>query len=179
MATRTVSTNTPFRKYCTAAGRRMASPLRLLSIASCAVFSEPATRYSRFKPASFVLLFAALFLTFSLSSCGVAPAGDPELNKRTYLELVDWHISGFWVINSPVAWVRVANYNQVPITDITLQYNTFDADGKPLDEGTFTVPDGQVVAPGATHNFIELYLGFVSLHTEKLSIKLLSVRNAQ
>lgn len=137
------------------------------------------TRCSRVISTRFALALAALFLTLSLSSCGTPAAGDQELTKRTYLELVDWHISGFWVINSPVAWVRVANYNQVPITDITFQYNTFNAEGKPLDQGTFTVPDEQVVAPGSSKSFIELYLGFVSLHTEKLSIKLLSVRRAE
>lgn len=107
-----------------------------------------------------------------LHGCGV-PAGDPQLTRNTALELVDWHITGLWVINCPVAWVRVTNYNAVPIKDVTFQYNTYNVDGRPLDQGTFTI-EGEVPA-GVTKNFIELYLGLVDLHSDKLSIKLLSV----
>jgi hypothetical protein len=87
--------------------------------------------------------------------------------------LVDWHISGLWIINCPVAWVRIKNYNAVPIKNILLQYNTYDEDGRPLDEGTCPIED--VMAPGEVRNFIEIYLGLVDIHSEKLSVKLLSV----
>ena len=81
---------------------------------------------------------------------------------------------GFWVINSPVVWVRVANYNKEPITEITFQYNTFDYEDKPLDQGTYTL-EGTV--PGGTvKNFIEQYVGLVSLHSNKIMCKLLSVK---
>lgn len=54
-------------------------------------------------------------------------------SANTRLELIDWHVSGLWVINSPVAWVKVTNYNNVPIHEITMEYQTFDTNGKPLD----------------------------------------------
>jgi hypothetical protein len=116
-----------------------------------------------------------LFVVLAIVGCG-EPAGDPTLTKSTYMELVDWHVSGLWVINSPVAWVRVANYNGVPVKDITFQYNTYDFDNTPLDQGTYTIEG--VVPPGQMRNFIELYLGIVSLHSQKLSLKLLSVSPA-
>lgn len=107
-----------------------------------------------------------------LAGCGNEVA-DPNLVKNTYLELVDWHVSGLWVINCPVAWVRVTNYNTRPITDITFQYDTYASDGRPLNQGTY--PLEGVVEPGQTKNFIELYLGLVDLESEKLSVKLISV----
>lgn len=103
---------------------------------------------------------------------------DPEsdaLMAHTKVELVDWHISGLWIINSPVAWIRVTNYNQVPIHDITLEYSTFAADGHALDKGTYTIEGS--VPPGTSKNFIELYLGLVDLYTERLAIKPLSMRH--
>lgn len=108
-----------------------------------------------------------------LSSCGTSEE-DQILLSNTRLELMDWHICGLWVINSPVCWVKVTNYNQVPIHEITFEYNTYDAHGKHLDRGTFTIEGG--VPPMQSKNFIELYIGLVDLYTERLSIKLLSVR---
>lgn len=104
---------------------------------------------------------------------------DPQaelLTRNTQIELVDWHVSGLWVINCPVAWIRVNNYNSVPIHDITFEYETFDQNGKHLDKGTFTI-EGTVPA-GTTKNFIELYLGLVDLYSERLTVKLLSVKEA-
>jgi len=112
----------------------------------------------------------------TVCGCGTAVGGDADLTKRTYMELVDWHVSGLWVINSPVAWIRVLNYNSVPIHNISFQYNTFDSDGTPLDQGTYNIEDS--VGPGETKNFIELYLGVVNLHSDKLSVKLLGVSRA-
>jgi hypothetical protein len=117
-----------------------------------------------------------IFCCLMVCGCGTAVGGDAELTKQTYMELVDWHVSGLWVINSPVAWIRVLNYNSVPIHNISFQYNTFDADGTPLDEGTYNIED--TVQPGQTRNFIELYLGVVNLHSEKLNVKLLAVSRA-
>jgi hypothetical protein len=37
-----------------------------------------------------------------------------SLLRKTYVQLVDWHISGFWVVNKPVAGIRLANYNPDP-----------------------------------------------------------------
>lgn len=121
---------------------------------------------------SSIFAMAAFCLCF-LSGCE-SISGDQQLTSQTYFELVDWHISGFWVINCPVAWVRVKNFNNVPIKDITFQYNTFDYDGTPLDQGTYTI-DGTVPA-SSVKNFAELYVGMVNLHSDKLSVKLLSVK---
>ncbi|HEY9756782.1 MAG TPA: hypothetical protein V6C97_16575 [Oculatellaceae cyanobacterium] len=118
------------------------------------------------------LIAVIIFTTLGLSGCA-EEIGDAELTSHTQLELVDWHVSGLWVINCPVAWVRVANYNSVPIKNITFQYDTYDVDGKHLDRGTYTVEDS--VEPGSVRNFIELYVGLVNLHSDKLSVKLLSV----
>lgn len=121
------------------------------------------------KQALLTLAAAASLVLGGCSSVG----NDPQLTQNTVLVMVDWHITGLWIINCPVAWVRVTNNNAVPIKDITFQYNTYNFEGKPLDEGTFTIEDE--VPPGTTKNFIELYLGMVDLHSDKLSVKLLSV----
>lgn len=113
---------------------------------------------------------------FGLFACESIDPERSTLTANTRLELVDWHISGLWVINSPVAWLRVSNYNNVPIHDITLEYQSFTAEGRPLDKGTFTIEG--TVPPGQTKNFIELYLGLVDLYTERLSVRLLSVKRA-
>ena len=108
-----------------------------------------------------------------LSSCGGEMGTDAELSKNVYMELVDWHISGLWVINCPVAWMRVLNYNNVPVKNPKVTYATFDFEGKPLSSGTYTmeveVPAGQV------KNFIEQYLGLVDLHSDKLAVKFIGV----
>ena len=123
-------------------------------------------------------LAAALFLAVApLTSCSEGP-GDAELASKVAVELVDWHVAGLWVINCPVAWVRVANYNQVPIKEITVQYDTYDYDGRHLDTGRTTLSDsayGGGVHPGQVKNFIEQYFGLIDLHSERLTVKLISV----
>jgi len=111
-----------------------------------------------------------------LTGCQPASVEDPVLLKNTYFEMVDWHISGFGIINSPVAWVRIGNSNKVPIKDMVLKYVTYDIEGHKLDEGTFTIEE--TVQPGEVKNFIELYLGLVDLHTEQLRVELISVTPA-
>ncbi|HEY9718206.1 MAG TPA: hypothetical protein V6C69_12105 [Trichormus sp.] len=110
----------------------------------------------------------------SLAACG-GPEGNEALQKNIYIELVDWHISGLWVINAPVAWVRVKNYNNVPVKDVTIQYTTFDFDGTQLDQGNTTLGEGAEVPAGQVKNFIEQYLGLVNLRSQKLMVKLVSV----
>ena len=83
-----------------------------------------------------VRLLAPLFLFFILlpltvSGCTPELTLDQELSKNVRIELVDWHVSGLWVINSPVCWIRVYNYNPTPVTDITISYETYDFEGKP------------------------------------------------
>jgi hypothetical protein len=96
--------------------------------------------------------------------------------KNTQVQLVDWHISGFAIINSPVAWIRVTNLNKMPITDINIEYTTFDYEGHQLNVGT-AMMEGEV-QPGEAKNFIEQYLGLVDLQTEQLSIRCVGVRAA-
>jgi hypothetical protein len=123
----------------------------------------------------YLAIFALLFLVISTALAGCSSeVGDPNLVKNTYLELVDWHISGFWIINCPVAWVRIKNCNAKPITEITLQYNTYTIDGRPLNEGTFPI-ENSTLRPGELHNFAELYLGLVDLESEKLTVRIVSV----
>lgn len=122
------------------------------------------------------VLSCLIFACVLLGGCGSGEQGDPELTRRTTCQLVDWHISGLMIINAPVAWLRVTNYNSVPIKDVTVQYNTYDTEGHPLSEGTYTIEG--VVQPGTMKNFIELYLGIVDLHSERLTVKLLSVSPA-
>ena len=108
-----------------------------------------------------------------VSGCTGLQPGGHEATRFTRVDLMDWHIAGLWVINCPVAWVKVANYNDVPIKDITFQYNSYDINGRQLDQGTFTI-EGTVPAHSTKH-FSERYLGLVDLYSERLSIKLLSV----
>lgn len=117
------------------------------------------------------------FLVLGLSGCSSAPPIDNNLLRNTQLELVDWHISGFGIINSPVAWVRVANYNTVPINDIVLRYTTYDVEGHKLNEGTYTLEER--VPPGVVKNFMELYLGLVDVQTERLSVQIASAREPE
>jgi hypothetical protein len=121
-----------------------------------------------------IRLLSILFCLL-LSGCA-GPQGDSELTRNTGVELVDWHITGLWVINCPVAWVRVANYNQVPIKDITFKYYVYDESGAKKNEGDFTIEG--VVPAGTQKNFIELYLGITDLHSDRLKIKLVSVQKA-
>jgi len=123
----------------------------------------------------FSMLLPVVLVAASLLGCGAPPA-DLALTKNTYLEMVDWHVTGFWVINAPVVWVRVANYNNVPIKEITFEYDTYDYANKHLTHDTYTIPDSSV-APGSMKNFIEQYLGLVDLNSQKLSVKLVSVQH--
>jgi hypothetical protein len=120
------------------------------------------------------ILFICSLFTFTVTVTGCTPeVGDAALTQNTRIELVDWHISGLWVINCPVCWIRVANYNPVPIKDVTLKYQTYDFDSKLLDEGSYTL-DGEV-GPGQVKNFIEQYVGIVQVESDKLKIELTTV----
>jgi hypothetical protein len=119
--------------------------------------------------------FCAL-LSLSLNACSPEAATDKDITANTRIELVDWHISGLWVINSPVCWIRVSNYNAVPIKEVTVNYTTYDYDGKPLDHGNYTI-DGEV-PPGTAKNFIELYIGLVNVDSDQLSVTLESAKQA-
>jgi hypothetical protein len=127
------------------------------------------------------LLALVLILPFTICSCTPELLLDPEATKNVRLELVDWHVSGLWVINSPVCWFRVLNYNNKPVTDVTISYETFDFEGKILDRGTFTLLDSgepAVIPANGLKNCAEQYIGIVSLESDKLSCKLKGVRPA-
>ena len=136
-------------------------------------FSFPRGSFSfwrRLLPALTALLIAST----SLSGCsGPTCHGDPELTKNVYLELVDWHIVGLWVINCPVCWIRVKNYNNVPIKNVCFQYKTYGYEGELLTTGTYKL-EYDVPARGLK-NCIEQYVGLVDLESDMLSIDLLSV----
>lgn len=121
----------------------------------------------------------AILSIMSLTSCGL-PEGDPELAKNVKIELVDWHIVGLWVINCPVCWIRVTNYNSVPITNICFKYTTYSYDGRILTEGHYTMDkEDDVVQPFGAYanpkNFIEQFIGLVDLESDMLKIELVSV----
>ncbi len=130
------------------------------------------------RPSAIVWLIALtlLVVVVLVTACGGGETSDTVLMRNTYSELVDWHISGLWVVNCPVAWVRIANYNNVPIKDIQITYKTYDYEGKQLNQGTTTL-EGEV-APGNVKNFIEQYLGLVDLRSEKLSVQVVGVSPA-
>ncbi|MBX9770748.1 MAG: hypothetical protein K2X29_05225 [Candidatus Obscuribacterales bacterium] len=135
------------------------------------------TKYFSGKPGAVrVLLIAALCLLFAtnaLSGCSMAHGKGRNLAKNVYLELVDWHIVGLWVINTPCCWIRVANYNDVPIKNITIRYKTYGYEGQLLTTGTYTLE--YEVAPGSVKNFIEQYIGLVDLESDMLSVEVESV----
>lgn len=134
--------------------------------------------FGLFKRTATSLLIALVLLTsLSLSGCTRVPRGDPALAKNVYLELVDWHIVGLWVINSPCCWIRVVNYNDVPVKNVTIRYRTFGYGGEPLTVGTYKM-DGTVQA-GSAKNFIEQYIGNVDLESDMLSVELVSVSKSQ
>jgi nucleotide-binding universal stress UspA family protein len=119
-------------------------------------------------------LLSLFAFTFANTGRNIDPSSDQAVTANTNFALMDWHISGLWVINCPVAWVRIQNNNAVPIRSILFEYRTFAADGKPLDVGTYEIEG--TVPPHTTKNFIELYLGLVALESERLSVRLLSVK---
>ena len=131
------------------------------------------TKRLPFVLSSILALACLLCAGMLLSSCGGEMGTDPELSKNVRMELVDWHISGLWVINCPVAWIRVFNYNNVAVKNPKCSYTTYDWEGKPLSSGTY-VMEGEC-PPGQVKNFIEQYLGLVDLHSDKLLINYVGV----
>lgn len=99
---------------------------------------------------------------------------DTNLSKNVYMELVDWHVSGLWVINCPVAWIRVMNYNHVAVKNPKIKYATYDFENKLVSSGTYEM-EGEI-GPGVCRNFIEQYLGLVDLHSDKLAVQFVGVQ---
>lgn len=121
------------------------------------------------------LLLLLLSLTLT-SGCTMNTVGSRELAKNVYVELVDWHISGLWVFNTPVCWFRVINYNSVPIKDVRVKFQTYGYNGQPLTSGTYTM-EGTIGAR-SVKNFVEQTVGLVDLESDTLSVELDTVEAA-
>lgn len=133
--------------------------------------SERARRFRRqILPALAVLIMASQLIA---GCSGPNCHGDPELTKNVYIELVDWHIVGLWVINCPCCWIRVKNYNNVPIKDVCFRYRTYGYDGELLTVGTYKLEYD--VPAGGIKNCIEQYIGLVDLESDMLSLEIVSV----
>ena len=147
------------------------------------LFSQRKFGHSGDRKATVVLfLLVALIAFFTLRmlhSCIGHGPGDRELAKNVHLELVDWHIVGLWVMNCPCCWIRVANYNDVPVKNVCIRYKTFGYNGEQLSEGTYTLsgatPADATVKAGSVKNFIEQYIGLVDLESDMLQVELVSV----
>ena len=128
-----------------------------------------------FSSAKFALSWAAGLIVVlsvvatSLSGCSVQVLGDDQLARNVYVELVDWHISGLWIINSPVCWIRAVNYNNVPVKDVRIRFKTFGYNGEVLSSGTYTLEG--TIGPGGVKNYMEQSIGVVDLESDMLSIE--------
>lgn len=126
-----------------------------------------------------LVALVAYFTLRLLGGCYFYGPGDAELTRNVHLELVDWHIVGLWVMNCPCCWIRVANYNNVPVKNVRIRYKTFGYRGELLTEGTYTLSGAKsedaVVKAGSVKNFIEQYIGLVDLESDMLQVELISV----
>lgn len=116
------------------------------------------------------LLFCATFTT----SCSTPTVGNAELARNVYVELVDWHVSGLWIFNTPICWIRVVNYNDVPVKDVRVRFKTFGYNGELLSNGTYTMEG--TIGPRSVKNFVEQTVGLVDLESDMLSIELDAVQ---
>ncbi len=87
-----------------------------------------------------------------------------------YVELVDWHVSGLWIFNTPICWIRVVNYNNVPVKDVRVRFKTFGYNGEQLSNGTYTMEGS--VGPRSVKNFVEQTVGLCDIESDMLSIEL-------
>ncbi len=126
---------------------------------------------SRIGPVLATLMF--LVSSLMLSGCTERKLASFELSKNVHVELIDWHIAGLWIINCPVCWVRVSNYNNVPVKEVCIRFRTFGYDGKVLSEGTYTMEG--TVGPVSVKNFMEQTVGVVDIESDMLSVDLVSV----
>lgn len=77
------------------------------------------------------------------------------------------------MINCPVCWIRVKNYNNVPIKNVCFKYKTYGYEGELLTVGTYKIEDE--INPQAAKNLIEQYIGLVDLESDMLSLEIMSV----
>ncbi len=116
------------------------------------------------------VLTAFLFISSFTAGCTNLSPGNRDLAKNVHVELVDWHISGLMIFNTPVCWIRVCNYNSVPVKDVRVKYKTFGYNGQILSEGTYTMEG--TVGPRSVKNFVEQTVGLVDLESDMLSIEM-------
>ena len=116
-------------------------------------------------------LIAAMVTCAAVStSCSTHTVGSKELARNVYVELVDWHVSGLWIFNTPICWIRVANYNNVPVKDVRVRFKTFGYNGEELSKGTYTMEG--TVGPRSVKNFVEQTVGICDIESDMLSIEL-------
>ncbi|MBX3153186.1 hypothetical protein KF728_23695 [Candidatus Obscuribacterales bacterium] len=125
----------------------------------------------------FAILIGAVFLACVTltSGCTTHTIGNAELSRNVYVELVDWHVSGLWIFNTPICWIRVVNYNDVPVKDVRVRFKTFGYNGELLSNGTYTMEGS--VGPRSVKNFVEQTVGLVDLESDMLSIELDAVES--
>lgn len=127
-----------------------------------------------FQLAKSTLAITLILVATMVGGCSVELSGDPHLSKNVYVELVDWHISGLWIINTPVCWIRVVNYNPVPIKDVKIRFRTFGYNGQVVSTGTYVLEG--TIGPGSVRNFMEQSVGVVDLESDMLAVELDSVQ---
>lgn len=134
------------------------------------VFNSHSTLY-RGTAIAFAGVTALFLLLGSLTTgCSMESMGNRDLAKNVHVELVDWHISGLLIFNTPICWIRVVNYNNVPIKDVRVRYKTFGYNGQQLSEGKYTMEGS--IGPRSVKNFVEQTVGIVDLESDMLSIEL-------
>jgi hypothetical protein len=124
--------------------------------------------------AAIIALLMLAFLWFNSTLKKSSNEVNLSLKRNTYAELVDWHTSGPLLFRCPVVWLRVRNYNSVPIKELVFHYTLFDQDDKPVDQGNHTITEE--IAPGEVKNFFEEYLWFTDFNSNKLGINLTNVK---
>lgn len=135
-----------------------------------AVFFSPSALYRGTAAAAAGVIALFVLLGTMTTGCSMESAGNRDLAKNVHVELVDWHISGLLIFNTPICWIRVVNYNNVPVKDVRVRYKTFGYNGQLLSEGKYTMEGA--VGPRSVKNFVEQTVGLVDLESDMLSIEL-------
>jgi hypothetical protein len=124
-----------------------------------------------------LLVVIFIVCTTLTAGCTTHTIGNAELARNVYVELVDWHVSGLWIFNTPICWIRVVNYNDVPVKDVRVRFKTFGYNGELLSNGTYTMEGS--VGPRSVKNFVEQTVGLVDIESDMLSIELDAVEADQ
>lgn len=98
------------------------------------------------------------------------------LRKNTFVRIVDWNSDWFLFLCWPSIWLKVRNYNSLPIKNVTIRYRTYNDEGKLLNEGTHVLA-GEI-KPGESKNFFSQSPGLIDFASSKLSVDLVNVKCA-